>query len=121
MTGQPLTPADLAGFARSGISEETTKAANLRRVDSFTGGNIVGRNGSGNYEGIIFPYVWPGTNHVREYRLRRDNPEIEVSPGGVFKGKNKYLSPPGARNMLYFVQICFAVNARRFRIATRGR
>jgi hypothetical protein len=75
----------------------------LRRVDSLTGAQIVGRNGSGDYAGILFPYVWPGMNHVREYRLRRDKPELEEVAGGRFKEKDKYLSPPGRGNMLYFV------------------
>ena len=58
---------------------------------------MVGRSGSGNYEGIVIPYVWPGSSCVREHRLRRDHPEMENG-----KPKAKYISPPGRSNMLYF-------------------
>jgi Domain of unknown function (DUF3854)/D5 N terminal like len=44
----------------------------------------------------------PGTNRVREYRLRRDSPEMEYSHG-VLKPRAKYLSPQGRGNMVYFV------------------
>jgi uncharacterized protein DUF3854 len=98
LPGEPLAKNDLQQFARAGISTETAERALLRRVDSFTGAEIVGRNGGGDYAGIVFPYVWPGEQHIREYRLRRDHPEIEHG-----KPKNKYLWPRGRGNMLYFV------------------
>jgi predicted P-loop ATPase len=41
-------------------------------------------------------------DYVREYRLRRDEPDFEMAKGGGFKEKGKYLSPPGRGNMLYF-------------------
>ena len=93
----PLTEADLENLERSGISREIASAA-LRRVDSLTGAQIVGRSNSADYAGILIPNLWPGTDYVRENRLRRDHPEIENG-----KPKNKYLSPPGRGNMLYFV------------------
>lgn len=98
LPGKPLLISDIEHLARSGINRETAERALLRRVDSLAAGQIVGRNGSGDYAGILFPYVWPGEQHVREYRLRRDHPEIENG-----KTRNKYLSPPGRGNMLYFV------------------
>ena len=74
--------------------------AGLRRVDSLTGGEIIGRK-SGNYAGIVIPYFSPGSGHVREYRLRRDQPDLEYDSAGNLKPRQKYLSPPGRSNMLY--------------------
>jgi hypothetical protein len=94
--GAPLTAADISGLARCGISEATVRSACLRRVTSFDGAEMMGRNGSGDFNGIIFPYFDPVSGVVRNYRLRRDNPEIESG-----KPKNKYIAAPGSRNMLY--------------------
>ena len=44
----------------------------------------------------------PGESHVREWRLRRDHPDIEYKDGKP-KERGKYLSPPGRKNMIYFV------------------
>lgn len=68
----------------------------------MTGGEIVGRKG-GNYAGIIIPYFLPGSDRVREYRLRRDQPDLEYDSAGNLKSRQKYLSPPGQSNMLYVV------------------
>ncbi|MDT7818115.1 MAG: hypothetical protein QOJ42_8031 [Acidobacteriaceae bacterium] len=89
LPGSPLRPSDLEQLARAGINADLAERALLRRVDSETGGLIVGRNGSGDYAGIAIPYIWPGTNRVREYRLRRDTPEMEWSHG-VCKPRGKY-------------------------------
>lgn len=98
----PLTSEDIARLERSYITLELVRDADLFRVDSAEGGRLVGRNGSRDYSGIVFPYKWPGQTNAREYRLRRDNPEIEELPDGVRKEKGKYLTPLGARNLLYF-------------------
>jgi hypothetical protein len=85
-------------MARSGISAGTADRALLRRVDSRTGAEIVGRAGStDDYSGIVYSYQWPGEDHIRAHRLRLDHPKIENG-----KPKNKYLSAPGQPNMLYF-------------------
>src|SRR3982751_1308136 len=97
---KPLTDADFERL--KGIDREIIQQANLCRVDSLTGGGIVGRNGRGDYSGILIPYFWPGEDHVRECRLRRDHPEMEADANGEQKPKNKYLSPPGRGNLLYF-------------------
>jgi hypothetical protein len=55
-----------------------------------------------NYAGVAIPYFFPGTSEVREYRLRRDHPDMEIDGHGRVKPKQKYLSPPGRGNMLYF-------------------
>jgi hypothetical protein len=101
MIGQPLSPADFDRLQRCGISPEIADAAKLRRVDNREGGEILGRNGSGNYAGLLFPYHWPGNPGAREYRIRRDHPDLEQTRDGL-KEKNKYLGPPGSRNLLYF-------------------
>jgi hypothetical protein len=50
---------------------------------------------------MLFPNVWPGENHVREYRLRRDKPELVMAIDGTWKEHAKYLGPPGGGNLLY--------------------
>src|SRR5438045_1517999 len=67
------------------------------RVDSLTGGEMVGRKG-GDYSGIAIPYFHPGAERVRDYRLRRDHPDMEYDGGGSFKVKQKYLSPPDRKS-----------------------
>ena len=102
LLGSPLGADDLARLEKCGITREVAEQAMLRRVESVDGAAIVGRNGSGDYAGIIFPYVWPGEQNLREYRLRRDRPDLEQKPDGTRKERGKYLSPPGRGNMLYF-------------------
>lgn len=103
LRGLALSPADYAKLEKCGIARDLADSAFLRRVDSTEGQNIVGRNGSGDYSGILFPYFQPGEQHVREYRLRRDKPELEQQADGSFKERNKYISPPGRGNMAYLV------------------
>jgi len=99
--GSDLTPADCAALESRWIDLETAWRAGLRRVDSLTGGEMVGRKGGGDYSGIAIPYFHPGSERVRDYRLRRDHPDIEYDGSGSLKVKQKYLSPPGRSNMLY--------------------
>jgi hypothetical protein len=90
-----LTPSDLSKLAACGISGELAQQAQLRRVDSAEGARMVGRNGSGDYSGLIFPYLWPGENQPREYRLRRDRPEIEYKDGKPHeRNKQKFPQNP---------------------------
>jgi hypothetical protein len=103
MNKQALTDADLQLLPASFISTELAQSAGLFRVDSYNGGLIVGRNGNADYSGIVFTYTLPGNLHPRDYRLRRDNPDLEQQSDGTIKEKAKYLSPPGRGNMLYFV------------------
>jgi predicted P-loop ATPase len=65
------------------------------------GGAVVGRRGGGDYSGILIPYFLPGSEQVRDYRLRRDRPDLEYDAAGSLKAKRKYLSPPGRSNMLH--------------------
>ena len=100
LPGEPLSSGDLNSLAACGISPELAEQAGLRRVDSATGGQLIGRNGGSNYAGIAFPYCWPGENHIRDFRLRRDVPDFEYQ-AGVRKEKGKYLAAPGRSGMLY--------------------
>ncbi|MBZ5607246.1 MAG: AAA family ATPase [Acidobacteriia bacterium] len=102
LRGAALLPADLEKLAKCGISAELATAALLRRVDSRDGAEMIGRNGNADCSGILFPYTWPGEDHVRDYRLRRDRPDLDPKADGSFKERDKYLSAPGRGNMLYF-------------------
>lgn len=97
-----LTPQDLAMLARSWITPELVEQAHLFRVDTHEGARLVGREGrGGDYAGIAFTYFWPGDEQPREYRVRRDRPELEQKPDGTMKERGKYLSPPGRGNLFY--------------------
>src|SRR5262249_15340205 len=91
---QPLTPSDLERLARSFISSEYVDRAHLFRVDSVEGARLVGQEARGgrDFSGVGFSYYWPGENRPREYRLRRDNPEMERKADGSLKPKERYLT-----------------------------
>ncbi len=96
--GMPLEPRDYAALAARWIPRELAEQAMLRRVDDAEGATIVGKNGSGNYAGVIIPYSLPGPFLVRSYRLRRDHPEVDQAG----KAREKYMAEPAAGNKLYF-------------------
>ena len=99
-----LTEFDYQTFEACFIDRQLVEQAKLRRVDDFDGAELVGktRKAGTDYGGIIFPYFLPEQAKAREYRLRRDKPDLEQKADGSIKEKAKYLSPTGARNMLYF-------------------
>lgn len=101
LPGRPLNQKDLKRLATDYIDQATAEAAALRRVNSEEAAAIVGQRDNGTYAGIVFPYRWPGEDAIREFRLRRDTPDIEPQADGSRKELRKYLSPPGVRNMLY--------------------
>lgn len=101
--GTSLTKADYKKLEASFITKELAEQAMLRRVTSQQGREIVGRRDSANYAGIVFPYIWAGEAAPREYRLRRDKPDLELQTDGTHKEKAKYLTPPGRGSMFYFV------------------
>lgn len=103
MNKRPLTDADFRLLSASFICPELAQSAGIFRVDSPDGAMIVGKNGNADYAGIVFPYFLPGNSSLREYRLRRDHPDLVQCPDGQIKQKAKYLSPPGRSNLLYFV------------------
>jgi predicted P-loop ATPase len=102
LLGSDLTPSDYAALEARWIDRGLAERAQLRRADSLTGAEVIGRK-SGNHAGILIPYFHPGSDHVREYRLRRDQPDLEYDSAGNLKPRQKYLSPPGRSNMLYLV------------------
>jgi hypothetical protein len=100
-----LLETDYQKLQQGFLSREIIAEAKVRRVDDIEGAELVGRraNASQNYAGLIFPYYLPADyQNPREFRLRRDTPDLEQSTSGEIKEKSKYLSTPGARNMLYF-------------------
>jgi predicted P-loop ATPase len=105
LIGAELSATDFAALESRWVERPLAESAFLRRVDSWTGAQLVGRKG-GDYAGIAIPYFAPGDRHVREYRLRRDHPDLEADSSGQLKVKQKYLSPPGRSNMLYLPPGC---------------
>ena len=100
VVGHELTVSDLAALEARWIDRALAEQALLRRVDSMTGGELVGRK-RGDFGGIAIPYFMPGSTCLRDYRLRRDQPDLERDRTGQLRTKQKYLSPPGRGNMLY--------------------
>ena len=98
--GFGLTEADYKALEGRWIDRRLAERARLRRVDSLTGGEAIGRK-SGNYAAILIPYFHPASDCVREYRLRRDQPDLEYDSAGTLKERQRYLSAPGRPNMLY--------------------
>jgi hypothetical protein len=102
----PLTDEDYARLADSYIDRALADQALLTRVAHLEAKALVNGRSTGNYAGIEFPYVWPGEAGVHGYRLRRDEPEVEVSytedGKELRKEVKKYVAAPGSPNMLYF-------------------
>lgn len=103
MEKEPLTKRDIEKLNSSYLDQDTINLAGIFRVNSKRGAEIIGGKDKRDYSGIIFPYFLPESQTPREYRLRRDNPELEQQSDGTLKEKNKYLSPPGRSNLLYFI------------------
>jgi predicted DNA-binding transcriptional regulator AlpA len=102
LPGKKPSSRDLKWIESSWIPPDLAAQALIRRVSDQEARELVGSNGrKGDMAGLIFPYVWPGEEQVREYRLRRDSPDIEYK-GDQRREVNKCLSPPGRQNMLYF-------------------
>jgi putative DNA primase/helicase len=100
--GTRLTESDFEKLENeSWITREYAELAGLRRVTSQEGALLVSPQGKGNYDGIVFPNIWPGETKPREYSLRRDNPEYEVKADGTRKALRKYVNPPGRANLAY--------------------
>jgi hypothetical protein len=78
LPGGLLSEADLQNLASCYITPELSDQGLLRRVDSDEGARVGRRGKLSNCAGIIFPYVWPGAQMLREHRLRRD---LNFAPG----------------------------------------
>jgi hypothetical protein len=102
LVGSALTDVDYDSLSQRWITREIADAAGLRRVDSVLGAEQVGRKNNRTYSGILIPNVFPGTNFARDFRLRRDRPDLEIAPDGTKKERQKYLSARGAPGRLYF-------------------
>lgn len=98
--GGDLTPRDYDSLAARWITRELADVAGIRRVDSITGCGMFARK-RGDLAGLIIPNLWPGEDHVREYRLRLDHPELERSIDGSVRERGKYIGPPQRGNILY--------------------
>jgi len=94
LAGVNLTSADHAALESRWIDPALAERAGLRRVDALADGEIIGRK-SDDYAGILIPYCLPGSDQIREYRSRRDPPDLECDAAGNLKPRQKYLSPPG--------------------------
>jgi putative DNA primase/helicase len=97
---EPLTDADYAMLARSGISRECADRACLFRVDDAHGALLVGR-GPGNHAGIVYPYFRPAERAPSEYQLRVDLPELKYDKNGKPKEGMKYIWPPRPTRAYY--------------------
>src|SRR5437868_7196227 len=103
LPGTVLTQHDIVKLESSYITLDLAKQSLLRRVDSAEGAWLMGRNGKADYSGIVLPYFWPGDPAVREYRLRRDHPDLVLQQDGSHKEANKYLSPPNRSPLLFLL------------------
>ena len=93
--GSCLTESDYTALEGRWIDRSLADQAQLRRVDALTGAEVVGRK-NGNYAGILIPYFDPESHQIREYRLRRDHPDLEYDSARNLKVRQKYCSPPGS-------------------------
>jgi hypothetical protein len=93
-------------LARSLITGDLADRALLARVDGQDAKDLVGAKDNRRYDGIEFPYTFPGEVGLRGSRVRRDEPEIaiEYTDEGreIRYEKNKYVAAVGSRNLLYF-------------------
>jgi hypothetical protein len=105
---QPLTQSDLDNLARSFITAGIAEQAGFFRVNDLEGAEIVGakRSAGTDYSGVAMPYFLPEESSPREYRLRRDNPDLERKSDGTIKDIKKYLSPMGRTGMFYLPPNC---------------
>jgi putative DNA primase/helicase len=104
MLGEPFTERDSGLLALHGLTLADAHAAQLRKVNDEEGAQLVGqshrRSADRDFSGIAFPYL--RGDRVIDYRLRRNNPDLEQQADGL-KERNKYLSAPGTRAHLYFL------------------
>lgn len=93
-----MTEDDYKSLEKCYVSQRYADAAQIRRVDSLDGRDRVGRNGAGDYAGLLFSYIDPVSRLVVGERLRLDHPPFDAKG----KPKYKYLSPPGQRMHFYW-------------------
>jgi predicted P-loop ATPase len=94
-----LTEDDYKALEQCYISRDLAVAADLYRVVSIEGRELVGRKGGGDYSGIVYPCRWPGTSAVVLSRLRLDHPPLDLATG---KPEYRYLVAQGTRQRFYW-------------------
>ena len=95
---ETLTASDLAMFAVLGVPEHVVRDAGIRRVTHAEAREVCGITlKSEHLEGIAFPFLDPEDDAIRDWTVRRDNPEQEADGRPIAK----YVNPPGRRH-LYF-------------------
>ena len=99
--GGPLTESDYEVLALSWITRQGAEEAMLRRVNDYEGREIIGQKGNCDCSGILFSSYWPGEPSPNNYRVRRDNPDLEYDKDGKPKQDKKYLGSPKSSNRLY--------------------
>jgi len=96
----PLTPDDLAMFAKLKVPVGLLNGAGIRRVtDEQARAHGIGNTperAAQNMAGILFPYSDSATGDIVTLRLRRDHPEMKDG-----KPKDKYLCPTGGARSLF--------------------
>jgi hypothetical protein len=104
LASSPLAESDYRDLEeQSWISQQVADEAGLYRVTHQQAlEHGIPKIGHGDLSGIMFPYRDPESGNNRGYRLRRDNPDLEVKEDGTRKPRGKYLSPMEQRNLLYF-------------------
>jgi uncharacterized protein (DUF927 family) len=107
MFGESLPDRDFAELERDrGIPRAWAEEACFRVVDEYTAREMVGHMKDKldeSFAGKAIPYFWPGVHdRVRDWRLRRTHPPVEIQSDGTVKTKDKYLTAPGGGNKLYF-------------------
>jgi hypothetical protein len=97
--GTELTEADYRNLERCWIDAAAARQAGLRRVSGEEPKRLLRR--SGDCSGILIPYVWPGEDGARYYRVRLDSPVTVVGTGTI--REERYVGMPGSGRMLYIV------------------
>ena len=86
-------PDDVRKLEESWLTAKIVEQAGIRRVADSEARELVGRNRqAGEYQGLAFPYFVPGEDYVREYRIRRDHPDLEYKEGKA-RQRAKYIAP----------------------------
>jgi hypothetical protein len=98
--GHALNERDYERLAARWITRELTDHAGILRVTDSEGRFMFQRRTDS--EGVIIPNWNPSDqSHVREYRLRLDNPPRVAKEDGSFKDGQKYVQAPGSANYAY--------------------
>lgn len=98
MKPEPLTGQDYSALSSRWIDLVTAEQAGIHRISHFDGKEITG-NSAKDLAGLWIPYYEPGNGNIIGGRIRRDHPEVKVTPDGKQKPQNKYINAPGFRHI----------------------